>query len=108
MFALPQEQPTMPAPQGMPGDPKSGRLSTTERSVPAAFRVLDWTNLDSPPTSIDVARLAALGEHGGSARIAVLVNSPRMLRAATAFAEQAGLHGAQVRVFVDSKEALTW
>jgi hypothetical protein len=71
------------------------------------FRVLDWTNLDTAPTSVDVARLASLGGHGG-ARIAILVNTPRMLRAATAFSEQAGLLGIHVRVFIDSAEAMAW
>ena len=79
----------------------------SESGTPEVFRVLDWTNLDSPPTSIDVARLATLGGHGG-ARVAVLVNTPRMLRAATMFSEQAGLQGVYVRVFVDSDEALKW
>lgn len=73
--------------------------------VPEVFRVLDWTNLDAPPTSMDVARLVSLG---GTARVAILVNTPRMLRAANTFSEQAGLHGVQVRVFIDSAEALSW
>jgi hypothetical protein len=73
--------------------------------TPEVFRVLDWTNLDAPPTSMDVARLVSLG---GSARVAILVNTPRMLRAANTFSEQAGLHGVQVRVFIDSAEALSW
>lgn len=67
--------------------------------------MLDWTNLDAPPTSVDVARLVNLG---AAARIAILVNTPRMLRAANTFSEQAGLHGVQVRVFIDSAEAMTW
>jgi len=79
----------------------SGRGTT---GTPEVFRVLDWTNLDAPPTSMDVARLVSLG---GSARVAILVNTPRMLRAANTFGEQAGLHGVQVRVFIDSAEALT-
>jgi hypothetical protein len=74
-------------------------------SGPEVFRVLDWTNIDAPPTSMDVARLVSLG---GSARVAILVNTPRMLRAANTFSEQAGLHGVQVRVFIDSAEALAW
>ena len=76
-------------------------------SAPEVFRVLDWTNLDAPPTSLDIARLAAMGGRGGT-RVAVLVNTPRMLRAATMFSEQAGLLGVYVRVFIDSAEALKW
>jgi hypothetical protein len=45
---------------------------------------------------------------GGSARVAILVNTPRMLRAANTFSEQAGLHGVSVRVFIDSAEAMAW
>jgi hypothetical protein len=81
------------------------RPARTTTGTPEVFRVLDWTNLDAPPTSMDVARLAGLGH---TARVAILVNTPRMLRAANTFSEQAGLHGVQVRVFVDSAEALTW
>jgi hypothetical protein len=67
--------------------------------------MLDWTNLDTAPSAIDVARMAGIG---GPARFAVLVNTPRMLRAASIFAEQAGLQGSQVRVFVDAREAQSW
>ena len=67
--------------------------------------MLDWTNLDAPPTSLDVARLASLGS---AARVAILVNTPKMLRAANTYSEQAGLHGVRVRVFIDSAEALAW
>lgn len=74
-------------------------------SSPEVFRVLDWTNLDAPPTSLDVARLASLGS---AARVAILVNTPKMLRAANTYSEQAGLHGVRVRVFIDSAEALAW
>jgi hypothetical protein len=79
--------------------------STRQAGTPEVFRVLDWTNLDAPPTSMDVARLATLGS---SARVAILVNTPRMLRAANTFSDQAVMHGVQVRVFIDSAEALTW
>jgi len=72
---------------------------------PEVFRVLDWTNLDAPPTSLDTARLSSLGS---SARVAILVNTPRMLRAANTYCEQAGMHGVRVRVFIDSAEALAW
>src|SRR3954471_10440163 len=72
--------------------------------APDAYRVLDWTNLDAVPVSTDVSRVSL----AGSTRLAILVNSPRMLRGATVFAEQAALHGTQVRVFVDAREALAW
>ena len=98
----------MPASKSLPGDQLKGLSNRSGRSAPEAFRVLDWTNLDSAPTSMDVTRMAGLGGRDGTARLAVLVNTPRMLRAATVFAEQAGLQGAQVRVFVDAKEALAW
>jgi hypothetical protein len=71
---------------------------------PDAYRVLDWTNLDAVPASGELSRVSL----AGSTRLAILVNSPRMLRAATVFAEQAALHGTQVRVFIDSREALAW
>src|SRR4051812_35024091 len=79
-----------------------------DRRAPEALRMLDWTNLDSSPSSIDIKRLVGMASRDGAARFAVLVNTPRMLRAANVFAEQAGLQGAQVRVFVDAKEALAW
>ena len=77
--------------------------ASPDRSTPEAIRVLDWTNLDSAPSSLDVSRVA-----GSGGRLAVLVNTPRMLRAADVFAEQAGLHGTYVRVFIDAKEAMAW
>ena len=98
----------MPAFGSSPGGERESRSSRSLRGAPEAFRVLDWTNLDSPPTSMDVSRMVGLGGREGAARLAILVNTPRMLRAANVFAEQAGLQGAQVRVFVDSKEALAW
>lgn len=98
----------MPASESSPGDERQGRSTRSVRNVPEAYRVLDWTNLDSPPTSMDITRMASLGGRDGGARLAILVNTPRMLRAANVFAEQAGIQGAQVRVFVDSKEALAW
>jgi len=67
--------------------------------------MLDWTNLDTAPSAIDVARMSGFA---GPTRYAVLVNTPRMLRAASIFAEQAGLQGSQVRVFVDASEAQKW
>jgi hypothetical protein len=75
--------------------------------TPGGLRLLDWTNLDSPPATLDIAQVAA-SIRGVAARVAVLVNSPRMLRAADVLAEQAGLMGAQVRVFIDSREAKAW
>ncbi len=78
--------------------------SIPEHGAPDAYRVLDWTNLDTIPGSADVSRVSL----AGSTRLAILVNSPRMLRAATVFAEQAGLLGTQVRVFIDSREAMSW
>jgi hypothetical protein len=98
----------MRAPIPMPS--AQAQRPSTQRNLNAteAFRVLDWTNLDSPPTSMDVTRMAGLGGNNGAARFAILVKTPRMLRAANIFAEQAGIHGAQVRVFVDAKEAVAW
>jgi hypothetical protein len=98
----------MPASKSLPGDQLKGLSNRSDRSAPEVYRVIDWTNLDSAPTAMDVTRMAGLGGRDGTARLAVLVNTPRMLRAATVFAEQAGLQGAQVRVFVDGKEALAW
>jgi hypothetical protein len=96
----------MPASQPYSGSPVRA-TKPADGHTPEVFRVLDWTNLDSPPTSVDIARLAHLGGQGG-ARIAILINTPRMLRAATAFSEQAGMLGVQVRVFIDSTEAMAW
>jgi hypothetical protein len=96
----------MPAPTSRPsGQYQSSNFPSRATVVPEVFRVLDWTNLDAPPTSLDAARLASLG---GAARVAILVNTQRMLRAANTYSEQASLHGVQVRVFIDSAEALSW
>ena len=96
----------MPTPSSWPsGQQTSSRPAARDFGTPEVFRVLDWTNLDAPPTSVDVARLVNMGS---SARVAILVNTPRMLRAANTFSEQAGLHGVQVRVFIDSAEAMAW
>jgi hypothetical protein len=101
--AMPASEPSpTDQPEGLPNQP------LRERRTPDAVRMLDWTNLDSAPSSIDVRRMTGTGGREGTARFAVLVNTPRMLRAASVFAEQAGLQGAQVRVFVDAKEALAW
>lgn len=98
----------MPASQSSSVDKRVSLSARSDRIAPDAYRVLDWTNLDTAPTSMDVSRMAGLGGRDGAARLAILINTPRMLRAANVFAEQAGLQGAQVRVFVDSKEALAW
>ncbi len=87
--------------------PLQKKASSNDAGTPDVFRVLDWTNLDTPPTSLDIARLASMGS-GGAARVAIVVNTPRMLRTANAFSEQAALHGVQVRVFIDSTEAVAW
>lgn len=80
---------------------------TRDAGTPDVFRVLDWTNLDAAPTTVDITRLVRMAGQG-TARVAILVNTPRMLRAATALSEHAGLQGVQIRVFVDSSEALAW
>jgi len=89
--------------------PSIRRTTEAGRKVePDVFRVLDWTKLDSPPSLADVKRLTAMAGTDGAVRLAILVNTPKMLRAATVFAEQATTQGAQVRVFIDAKEALGW
>lgn len=98
----------MPASKLSLGDKRESLSVRSDRSTPEAYRVLDWTNLDTAPTSMDVTRTGGLGGRDGTARLAIIVNTPRMVRSANVFAEQAGLQGAQVRVFVDSKEALAW
>jgi hypothetical protein len=95
----------LPTPGSWPQGQSQPFKSSRDAGIPEVFRVLDWTNLDAPPASVDVARLSAMG---GSARVAILVNTPRMLRTANTFSEQAGLHGVQVRVFIDSAEAMAW
>ena len=97
----------MPASGSSPANKPEGMStrSSRDRMAPDAVRMLDWTNVDTAPSAIDVARMSGFG---GPARFAVLVNTPRMLRAASVFAEQAGLKGSQVRVFVDAKEAQAW
>lgn len=100
---------TMPAYTSLMGTSQSRpSQAIRDRGTPSSFRVLDWTNLDTAPSSMDVTRMVGNGTTDGTARLAILVNTPRMLRAADVFAEQAGLHGAQVRVFVSAKEALAW
>lgn len=82
-----------------------GSQPARDRNIPEGSSLLDWTNLDIAPETPDLSA-QAVGAAGG--RIAVLVNSPRILRAATMFAEQAGLQGTVVRVFVDENEAADW
>ena len=100
----------MPVSQSSPANQPKGSPTqpARDRGTPGAFRLLDWTNLDSPPSATDVTRMAGIAGRDAAVRFAVLVNTPRMLRAASVFAEQAGLQGAQVRVFVDAKEAQAW
>jgi hypothetical protein len=97
----------MPESQSQTVSAARSTRTSADASTPEVYRVLDWTNLDAAPTTVDIARLAALGGSGG-ARIAILINTPRMLRAATAFSEQAGMLGVYVRVFIDSAEAMAW
>ena len=88
----------------------SNRSSTAaaERAGLSAYRVVDWTRLDAPPPAADVERLLKGIANDGAARLAILVATPKVLGAATVFAEQAELLGAQVRVFVGAKEAMAW
>lgn len=88
----------------------AGRVSSAlpERTAIGAYRIVDWTRLTAAPAPADVERLLNSVARDGSARLAVLVSKPKVLRAATVFAEQAELHGAQVRVFVGAKEAADW
>jgi hypothetical protein len=78
-----------------------------EPPAQSAYRIIDWTRLDSAPPPADVARLLNTFARDG-ARLAVLVSTPRVLRVATVFAEQAELLGAQVRVFIGATEAARW
>ena len=70
--------------------------------------ILDWRDLDVAPPTGDTAQIAVAACRSGMARLAVLVRTPPLLRAASVFAEQAGLQGAQVRVFIDEREARAW
>jgi len=76
--------------------------------TPSAYRIIDWTRLDSAPPIADVTRLLNSVAADRGARLAVLVSTPRVLCAASIFAEQAELLGAQVRVFVGATEAASW
>jgi hypothetical protein len=91
------------------GSPFRRTIETGRKAEsPDVFRVLDWTKLDSPPSMADVKRLCSMAGENGAVRLAILVNTTKMLSAANVFAEQATSQGAQVRVFIDSKEALGW
>ena len=98
----------MAAPGGSKGRPTGSYEGARRSASIEAFRILDWTKLDAPPSMVDVKRLTDLGGGSGNVRLAILVDTPRKLRAATVFAEQASTQGAQVRVFTDAKEALAW
>jgi hypothetical protein len=94
---------------GTNGTPFRRTIETGRKAEsPDVFRVLDWTKLDSAPSLADVKRLTSMAGANGAVRLAILVNTPRMLAAANVFAEQATSQGAQVRVFIDAKEALGW
>jgi hypothetical protein len=81
-----------------------------ERDHPTdeALRILDWTALESPPDSLDVRMGPPVGGVETTQKLAILVNNPRMLRAANVLAEQAVMQGVHVRVFVSSTEAHAW
>lgn len=97
----------MPDSQAQPNEPEGqSRQGLRDRRTPEGLRLLDWTIPDATPGSTDIPRAGAGRE--GRAKLAVLVDTPRMLPAASVFAEQAGLQGTQVRVFIDEAEALTW
>lgn len=85
---------------------RSGAVRARPHS-PDFFRVLDWTRLDSLPSLADVNRLINLAG-AGAVRLAIIVDTPRKLRTATIFADQASIEGAEARVFVDAQEALAW
>jgi hypothetical protein len=100
-------KPYMPVLEMLPANQEDlSDLSFLDSGTTGASRVLDWTKLNSEPASTSLPSLADIRK--GATRLAVLVNTPRMLRAATVFAEQAGLQGVLVRVFVDVKEAQAW
>ena len=91
-----------------PNEPDNqSRQRLRDRRTPEGLRLLDWTSPDATPGSTAIPRAGA-GRREGTAKLAVLVDTPRMLPAASVFAEQAGLQGTQVRVFIDEAEALTW
>jgi hypothetical protein len=86
----------------------ASRRSSSHRIVPDAYRIVDWSRHHAAPPADDVDRLLRNVARDGAARLAVLVSTPKALLAANVFAEQAGLQGAQVRVFVGASEAMSW
>ena len=84
------------------------RRSSSVRIAPDAYRVVDWSHYDAAPAAAEVDRLLTNLTRDGSARVAVLVSTPKALLAANVFAEQAAMVGAQVRVFVGATEAVAW
>ena len=84
------------------------RRSSSQRIVPDAYRIVDWSRHDAAPPVADVDRVLSSVSRDGSSRMAVLVSTPKALMAANMFAERAGLLGAQVRVFVGASEAMAW
>ena len=86
----------------------ASRRSSSQRIVPDAYRIIDWSRHHAAPPAADVDRQLRNITRDGAARLAVLVSTPKALLAANLFAEQAGLQGAQVRVFVGASEAMSW
>ena len=84
------------------------RRSSSQRIVPGAYRIVDWSRYDAAPPVADVDRVLGIVSREGASRLAVLVSTPKALMAANMFAERAGLLGAQVRVFVGASEAMAW
>jgi hypothetical protein len=84
------------------------RRSSAIHIAPDAYRVVDWSQYDASPAAGEVDRLLKNVARDGAARLAVLVSTPKALLAANVFAEQAGLLGARVRVFVGAAEAVAW
>jgi hypothetical protein len=84
------------------------RRSSSQRIVPDAYRIVDWSHHNAAPPVADVDRVLGSVNRDGNSRMAVLVSTPKALMAANMFAERAGLLGAQVRVFVGASEAMAW
>ena len=93
------------APQQDEASP-AARRSSSQRIAPDAYRVIDWSRYEAAPPAADVDRVLGKIAGDATARLAVLVSTPKALLAANIFAEQAGLRGAQVRVFVGASEAM--
>lgn len=99
---------TNPAPVQQSEAAPAIRRSSSHRIAPDAYRIVDWSRYDAAPPVADVDRLLGNVARDSSARLAVLVSTPKALLAANHFAERAGLVGAQVRVFVGASEAMAW